>query len=164
MTSRMFALILVTALACGCATQHGGNSSPARGASPSAFFAVSVADIDRMSEWYRKTLDLDVQSEGVAPGGRIRFVLLQRDGALVELLQLPDARPRSELAPAAPDAAQIHGVYKAGFVVADLDAEYARLERDGVAFEFPIVKPPQGPYRVFGLRDPEGNLIQIFGR
>ncbi|MBI3885741.1 MAG: VOC family protein [Opitutae bacterium] len=135
---------------------------PPLSAAPGAVVALSVADLDRQLAWYRDTLGFTLFSHGTAPNVTLRFALLTRGPSLVELLQFPDAKP---LAAAAPGVAvhQLHGFFKGGFVVADLDAHFRALQARGVAFEFEIVRPPNGPYRTFGLRDPEGNLLQFFG-
>ena len=49
-------------------------------------------------------------------------------------------------------------------VVADVAALFAALKQRGVAFAFELAQPTNGPYRVFGVTDPEGNLLQFFGR
>ncbi len=134
------------------------------GARPAAFVALSVADLERVLPFYRDALGFRVFSKGEVPDRNIRYALLQHDGALIELLELPDARPRATVAPMIDDAAQIHGFFKSGFVVADIDAVHARMTRSGIELAFELGKPTNGPYRVFGVRDPEGNLLQIFGR
>jgi hypothetical protein len=65
--------------------------------------------------------------------------------------------------PSAQEASRIHGFFKSGLVVPDVDAVYNALKAKGVVFAFELGRPAEGPYRVFGLRDPEGNLLQIFG-
>lgn len=133
------------------------------GKAPAPFVAVSVADLDRMVAWYRDSLEFTLHSQGTIPGGKIRFALLQQGNSLVEVLQLPDSRPLKEAAPGFREA-QIQGFFKAGFVVEDLDRVYAAVRKKGVHINYEIVRPPDGPYRTFGIRDPEGNLIQFFGR
>ena len=63
---------------------------------------------------------------------------------------------------------EVHGLTKepARHMVAldtdDLDAEYERLKAAGVEFiEAPTETPEQGP-RIATLKDPEGNLVQLF--
>lgn len=125
-----------------------------------AFVALSVADLDRVLPFYRDTLGFEVLSAGTPPERPlIRFALLQRGNALIEVLQLPDAKPRAE----GVAAHQIHGFFKSGFVVDDIDAAYTRLMGLQVPFAYELGKPPNGPYRSFGVRDPEGNLVQFFG-
>ena len=63
---------------------------------------------------------------------------------MIELLQLPDAKPREEAAPGTTAAHQVHGFFKGGFVVKDIDDVYARLKRLNVKFEYELGKPPNG--------------------
>lgn len=133
------------------------------GSAPGAFLALSVASMDRMLPWYRDTLGFHVYREGVISERQIRFALVRQGTAFIELLQLPDARPRAEAAPGTTGAFQIHGFFKSGFVVADIDRVYHLLVSRGVRLEYTLGRPPDGPYRSFGVRDPEGNLLQFFG-
>jgi ketosteroid isomerase-like protein/sugar lactone lactonase YvrE/catechol 2,3-dioxygenase-like lactoylglutathione lyase family enzyme len=155
----------------------GGNPSPApapRSARPASadtllgtptgpFIAVSVADLDRMLAWYRDTLGFSVHRSGISPNGQIRFALLRSGAALVELLQIPGAVPRAEAAPRTTGSHQIHGFFKSGLVVADIDRAYRRLQGMGVRFDYDLGRPAENPMRSFGVRDPEGNLVQFFG-
>ena len=129
-----------------------------------AFLALSVADLDRLVPWYRDTLGFRVHSSGLAPNGKIRFALLQQDNVLIEMLQLPDAKALKTALPGATGPHEIHGFFKAGFVVPDIDAVYRRVNAMKLTLAYRLGKPPGGPYRSFGLRDPEGNLLQFFGR
>ena len=150
------------------AAPAGAQATPATsrilGASSGAFVALSVAGIDRSVAWYRDTLGFTVDTMGVAPNGVTRFALLSQGNALLELLQLPDAKPRTDAAPGTKNAYQIHGFFKAGFLVADIDAAHRHLRGLGVPLAYELGRPPNGPYRSFGVRDPEGNLLQFFGR
>ena len=134
------------------------------GPRPAPFLALSVADLDRQLAWYRDTLGFQVYSEGVAPNGTIRFALLQQGQTLLELLQLPDAKPLGTAAPGIAGPYLIHGFFKSGFVVADIDAVYRRIVALGIRLAYDLGQPPNGPFRSFGIRDPEGNLLQFFGR
>lgn len=138
--------------------------SPLLGAHPAPFLAISVADIDAQSAWYTQTLGFEVASQGSVPGRNIRYALLRQGSAMIELLQIPEARPRSVAARDASDASRIHGFFKGGMVVEDVAGLFQRLKAQGVTFSFELGSPPGGgPYRVFGLSDPEGNLLQFFG-
>lgn len=139
-------------------------AAPLLGAHPAPFIAISVADIDAQVAWYTQTLGFEVGSQGSVPGRNIRFALLRQGSAMIELLQIPEARPRSVAARDASDASRIHGFFKGGMVVEDVAGLFQRLKAQGVTFSFELGQPPGGgPYRVFGLSDPEGNLLQFFG-
>ena len=132
------------------------------GESPGPFLALSVAHLDTMVAWYRDNLGFTVYSSGTTETG-IQAALLLRGNALIELLQIPLARPRTTAAPGTTDASQIHGFFKSGFVVRDIDAAYRRALMIPHSLAYKLVKPSTGPYRTFGVKDPEGNLIQFFG-
>ena len=131
------------------------------GPTPGSFLALSVVDIDRQVAWYRDTLGFEVRNQGDALNGTVRFAILHQGFTMLEIIQHRDARdggiPRK-------DSHLIHGIFKAGFLVSDIDYAYATLSSRRVRFEYELGKPDQSTYRSFGLRDPEGNLLQIFGR
>lgn len=155
-------VLLLGALTSRLAAQSGAKDL--LGGSSGGFVALSVASLDRLVPWYRDTLGFTVFSQGTGPNGGIRFALLQQGNALIEMLQFPDAKPRTEAEPGTTRPFQIHGVFKSGFVVADIDEVYRRIKEMGVPRAFELSKPPDGPYRTFGVRDPEGNVVQVFGR
>ena len=74
------------------------------------------------------------------------------------------ATQHSRTRPRGSQPVQTHGFFKSGFVVDDIDAEYARLKGLNVTLAYDLGQPPGGPYRSFGVRDPEGNLLQYFGK
>lgn len=138
-------------------------AAPALALHPAPFIALSVADLERQQRWYRDTLGFTVTAHGTMPHNGIRYLLLRDGAALIELLQVPGARARAAIAPELRDAAQLHGFFKSGMVVADVAGLQRRLQARGADIAFALVRPPNGPYRVFGVRDPEGNLLQFFG-
>jgi catechol 2,3-dioxygenase-like lactoylglutathione lyase family enzyme len=162
---RLAELVYVIATVCVAPVeaQSPSGDSLLLGRNPAPFWAISVADLDSQLAWYRDTLGFAVFSQGTMPGPQIKFALLQQGSALIELLQIPDARSLREVAPNAPDQSRIRGFFKGGAVVADVEGLFQRLRARGVRFAFELGKPPGGPYRVFGVRDPEGNLLQFFG-
>lgn len=161
-------VILLCVVMCTFHTKaHGAvlaSDSTLLGKQPGAFIGLSVQNIEKVAAWYQDTLGFAVYSQGTIPTRSIRYMLLQQSSVLIELLQLPDAQPRPVIAPNAKEAHQIHGFFKSSFVVQDIEAVLQRLQKLNVRLEFGLSKPPNGPYRVFGLRDPEGNLLQVFGK
>lgn len=160
--------IFVAVCACAGSASAAASSSPPGepflGAQPAPFLAVSVANLDVQLAWYRDKLGFAVSSQGTLPARQIRYALLRQGSALVELLEIPGAKPRSALSRDAPaDSSLVHGFFKSGMVVQDVAGLFNRLKANGVAFAFELTKPPNGPYRVFGVNDPEGNLLQFFG-
>ena len=122
------------------------------------FFALSVADAAAEARWYQEVLGLKVQRDFRPPGTAIHVVLLKSDALMIELLQHPEAKPLTQ----APDRFLVHGIFKVGFSVPDLDATVQALKAKGVVFIYEITKDPATGLRFAICKDREGNEIQIF--
>jgi catechol 2,3-dioxygenase-like lactoylglutathione lyase family enzyme len=127
-----------------------------------AFFAVSVADIETSGAWYSKNLGL-VVSYHPPKSGPGQVMVLEGGGLMVELIQHDEAIPLAKLAPAVSDSFKVHGIFKAGVVVKDLDATLAYLKERGVPIAFGPFAAKEGRRANFIIRDNAGNLIQFFG-
>lgn len=122
------------------------------------FFALSVADAAAEARWYQENLGLKVLRDFRPPGTAIHVVLLQSDALMIELLQHGDAKPLTQ----APDRYLVHGLFKVGFTVPDLEATVRALKAKGVAFPYDVTKDPATGLRFAIFKDVEGNEIQIF--
>jgi catechol-2,3-dioxygenase len=156
-----FVCTLVVSLATACAT--GPRAITNGPAGQGTFFALSVGDVAAMSRWYQDTLGLRVRVSGEAPNKIAKFAILEGSSALVELIQHSKASDRAVVAPSATEAHMIHGVFKVGMIVGDLDALYARIKQRGIAVAYELMPAKDLPLRSFTIRDPEGNLVQFFG-
>lgn len=155
-------LVPLLAFAPGCASAP----SPAAANGPAvsaAFFALSVSDVDRVAAWYVEHLGFRQELESDRRPQGPRGVILVREGARLELLQFSSARPRAGWGMSG-EAHEVHGILKIGFEVRDLDALFAALQSGRVEQFFPIVRPPGSSLRTFGVKDPDGNIVQFFGR
>jgi catechol 2,3-dioxygenase-like lactoylglutathione lyase family enzyme len=126
-----------------------------------AFFALSVADLEASTRWYAEKLGLAVVMREPKQGGAA-VAVLEGGGLVVELVARDGAVPLGTAAPGR-GALDVHGIFKAGVVVADYDRALAALRARGV----PIVI---GPFPAtatrranFIFRDGAGNLIQVIG-
>ena len=127
-----------------------------------AFFALSTGDFDRLISWYRDNLGFTVDSSRTTPAG-LRGALLSRQGALLEVLQLPAAKSRKDWGiPDKPES--IHGILKIGFEVADLDKLFSTVKDRHLNVFFEPTKPENNPLRTFAVKDPDGNIVQFFGK
>jgi catechol 2,3-dioxygenase-like lactoylglutathione lyase family enzyme len=161
-TASAVVFTIAASLLVGCASgAREVNAGHARGG---AFFALSVADVAVMSRWYQQTFGLRVVASGEAPNKIARFAILDGDGLVVELIQHTQASDRSVVAPTATGAHMIHGIFKTGMVVPDLDVLYARFTNQGIAIVNELMPAKDMAMRSFAVRDPEGNLLQFFGR
>ena len=122
-----------------------------------AFFALSVADLDASSGWYRDKLGLEVvfappPASGFAvvvlAGGALMVELVHRDGAVQDPCGTTDP-------------SQCHGFFKVGVVVMDLGKTLEKLAARGVPVAFgPFPRQPNQPANAI-IRDNAGNLIQL---
>ena len=122
-------------------------------AQPRTFIAVEVTDIVAAEAWYVRTFD----APRVNTFSRAAFEqrVLQGPDVIIELVQSIPARPVTERG---------SEIIKAGFVVDDLDARVARWTEQGVQFRGHRVHDDALDLDAVLLMDPDGNLIQIFGR
>jgi catechol 2,3-dioxygenase-like lactoylglutathione lyase family enzyme len=137
---------------------------PLAGKTLGVFFALSVADVDAMSAWYRDKLGFRIASHGEAPNKIAKFAILEAEGSILEMIQRGDARPLARAVPGAQGPYEIHGLFKAGFHVADLDAVYKRVKERAIPVAYDLMPAKDVDLRSFTIRDPEGNLIQFFGK
>jgi catechol 2,3-dioxygenase-like lactoylglutathione lyase family enzyme len=109
-----------------------------------------VDDVGAAVDFYTTHLGFTVQTRA---GGAFADVVR---GPLRLLL----SGPASSGARATPEDAASAGRNRIHLVVADLDAEIARLRGAGLAFRSDVVSGPGG--RQILLGDPAGNLIELF--
>jgi catechol 2,3-dioxygenase-like lactoylglutathione lyase family enzyme len=154
---KVFVALVVTALL--------GTGASAQTAQPDvaftthgAFFALSVSDVAASTRWYTEKFGLRVTQQTAKSPGNVGVAILEGGGLIVELLQIDGA--------AAPGKAanMVHGFFKAGIIVDDLNGALAKLKARDVEIAY-------GPYPASAtqranaiVKDNAGNLIQLFGR
>jgi catechol 2,3-dioxygenase-like lactoylglutathione lyase family enzyme len=150
--------VLVRAQATTDATQ-----GPAFRTVPGAFIGVSVGNLEESVRWYTEKLGLTV----IMRPPKIEqssAVVLEGGGLIVELMKHDQGVPLTTAAPSITRDYLVHGIYKAGFFVEDLDATVARLRARGVTIAIgPFPATAEQPANLL-IRDNAGNHIQIFGR
>jgi lactoylglutathione lyase len=125
---------------------------------------ISVFDIEKMAEWYRKAFQLERHGNLNVSGSDLTItVLMHPSGTRVEILHRPNSR--SGPVPRTPaEAAETRGYGHFAFAVVDVDGMFAHLVANGAA---PIMHPTTGPRdraRIAFVADPEGNLIELICR
>lgn len=128
-----------------------------------SFFALSVSDVDLLANWYCKNLGFRIDQRGEIANGGPKYALLSSDSALLELLQFPTAKSRAASG-LSEETHQVHGIFKIGFVVPDIETLFSTAESRRLNIFFSLVKPPNNPLRTFGLKDPDDNIVQFFGQ
>ena len=139
-----------------------GATSPAFTTAKGAFLGVSVGDLEASVRWYSEKLGLRV----VMRPPKIEkstAVILEGGGLIVELMHHDDAVPLATAAPSVTRNYMVHGIFKAGVIVADFDKAIAELRARGVPIAI-------GPFAATAeqranaiIRDNAGNFIQLFG-
>src|SRR5262249_51460029 len=128
-----------------------------------SFFALSVADINASAKWYAEKLGLTLTTPPTR-SDQVAFAVLEGGGLIVELIQHDNGVALTQVAPHVTDRTLLHGLVKAGALIANFDQTVAALRARGVTIAF-------GPYPASAtqranviIQDNEGNLIQFFGQ
>jgi len=128
-----------------------------------AFFALSVADLDASTKWYSEKLGLKVTMK-MPKQNKSTVTVLEGGGLIVELIKNDDARPLRIISPEINDNIFVHGIFKAGAIVGDLDQMVSMFKKRGVEIAFgPFPSRPNQRSNVI-IKDNSGNLIQFFGK
>lgn len=119
-----------------------------------AFLALRVRDAEASAAWYARTFGLSLANSFST--GRYEQRILDGDGLIVELVQLKSGM--TEPAPAS------LGYMKGGWVVDDFDGKVRRWRAAGVTFLGRIIYDDKLKLNAAILSDPDGNMVQIYGR
>ncbi len=128
------------------------------------FLALSVKELEPMARWYTGTFALTLIKDLPAPDGATHTRILGSPDLLVELSQHRRARSLQEYAGAPTPGFLVHGFFKAGLFVTDLDRAMEVLKNRGVTSFGQAQGDPQSGLRWVLFRDPGGNILQLFQR
>ncbi|MET1112747.1 MAG: VOC family protein [Allosphingosinicella sp.] len=119
-----------------------------------AFLALRVSDAEASAGWYSRIFDLSLAARYSTD--RYEQRILHGEGLIVELIQL-----KTGMAPSDPTGL---GFMKGGYVVGDFDGKIRRWRAAGVTFLGRIIYDDKLKLNAAALKDPDGNMIQIYGR
>ena len=128
-----------------------------------AFFALSVADIEASTKWYTEKLGLKITMQQPAQN-KVAVAILEGGGLIVELIQNEEAQPLSSAAPAIKNSILVHGFFKAGVIVDDLDKVITHFKEKNVNIAYGPFPSGANQRANVIIRDNGGNLIQFFGK
>ena len=128
------------------------------------FVAMSVPDLDASSNWYVEKLGLKIVKHATSADKKSAVTILQGNGFSVELIWLADAVSLSKIAPELKGSHQVHGIFKSGIFVDDLDSAWQELKSRHVTMAFEPFFDASMQCRMFAIRDNNGNILQFFGR
>ncbi|GAA1781200.1 hypothetical protein GCM10009795_029370 [Nocardioides hankookensis] len=125
---------------------------------------LNVADLDAMSAWYCKNLDLAIEFEFALEHVDFRGAMLRSaDGHRIELLCR--AGNQAGLQASNPvEAALTRGYGHIAFDVPDVDAAYDALVAAGATDRMSPRPSPEPGVQMAYVADPEGNLIELLDR
>ena len=134
------------------------------------FLALTVSDLERSVQFYRDVLGMEevktvtVSDEKAAASASSELGVHFRIFSLGPLaLKLVEVQKEPRQTQGLVD--DYLGVRYIAFVVEDLDATHAELEERGVDFLSPIMpsEPENSVERLVFFRDPDGNLLELYG-
>jgi len=163
LTLRSVAFIFLLMITAACAVRPQIPEASARSQPAVQFWAVSVADAALIADWYEKHFGFRTVEQTTLSGGA-RTRVLQSDFAILELVEVPEAKALSEIAPQMGRRFLVHGVFKVGIFVTDLESTVQRLRESGVTFRGGIINDTNLKVRTILAIDPEGNTVQLFER
>lgn len=132
-------------------------------AGPVDHVAISVADLEGMTEWYKRALGLeeDIADRMAIPEQGVRGSLLMGPrGFRLEILSRPDSTRRDPPHTDTIEALRDQGYHHWGFLVADLDAALARLQAAGATLVHRKAELASHNALFAIVADPEGNMIE----
>lgn len=125
------------------------------------FSAILVSDMGSSRDWYTQALGYEVRSENKIEG-RFEIVNMQRGTAALELIELASAESPKSVIPNFTAKTRLHGIFKIGYEVQDLDPWIDHLRKLQVQFQGEVVQDPNTNRRMVIILDPDGNRIQLF--
>jgi catechol 2,3-dioxygenase-like lactoylglutathione lyase family enzyme len=128
------------------------------------FLAISVNDVEASTNWYASVFGVSVLKDLPSSDSSVHTRVLSSDDLLIELSEHSRARSLQSYAGAPAPTYLVHGFFKAGFFVENLDHAVEVLKARGVtSFGSTQGDPPTGLRWVL-FRDNGGHFLQLFER
>jgi catechol 2,3-dioxygenase-like lactoylglutathione lyase family enzyme len=124
--------------------------------------ALATGDLDASIAWYETVLGFTVTERGRFDAVGADFAMIEAAGMRIELVSRPQAEHRRVDRTPAPHHLDVLGYKAIVFETDDLPAATAALRQHGVELVWSD-QPLNAERSSTMLRDPEGNLINIFG-
>lgn len=164
-TSGAFVLMFFILL---CSSSFRQNNPPQTGAAATfnatgTFYALSVPDLEASIKWYTEKLGMKVVLQTPKKDG-FALALLDGGGFAIELVQYDAAVPLSSAAPSIRQSHMVHGIYKAGILVDDLQKVIDYLKEKNVEIVMGPYPGRAGRRSNLAIKDNSGNLIMFLGK
>jgi hypothetical protein len=128
------------------------------------FLAISVADVELSARWYSRTFNLDLLKDVPAKDSQVHTRLLHSPELVVELSQHATAKPLRGYVGAPTPTFLVHGFFKAGMFVENLERSVEILRQRGVADIGAVQSDKLLGLRWVLFRDNGGNFLQLLER
>jgi catechol 2,3-dioxygenase-like lactoylglutathione lyase family enzyme len=123
--------------------------------------AISVADLQKETDWYVKMLDAKVVKDADFGGAGTHFRWLMIGTQRLELVYSPTAKDSVPARPKPPGHAGLHGFTHVTLATPDIAATKAALIAKGATLALDVTDVTPLGVRVLYLADPEGNAVEI---
>jgi Glyoxalase/Bleomycin resistance protein/Dioxygenase superfamily len=162
---RALAAVLVASLSVtAVSAQAPAPAAQSLGVRPPQFLAISVADLDASTKWYTQSFALSTTRDLPSTDGSVRTRILSSPEFVIELSQHASAKPLRDYAGAPTPTFLVHGFFKAGVFVDDLDRAVAQLTARGVKGIGAAQADESLGLRWVLFRDNGGNFLQLLER
>jgi catechol 2,3-dioxygenase-like lactoylglutathione lyase family enzyme len=126
------------------------------------FFALSVPNAQSTSDWYRRAFGVQLLHEIKPADGSAHILIVGTDELLIEIMQSRAAKsPGAEVIE---NRHLTHGIAKIGLYVQDLDGAVEHLRGMNAKFATGIIENQKLDMRFVLVKDPDGNIVQLFSR
>jgi len=125
--------------------------------------AISVADIEVETAFYRDVLDFTVETDASVRDGAVHFRWLTNGTQRIELVQVAGSQPGA-VHPAPPSHAAVRGLTHLTLQTSDIANVRNVLAMRGVTPALDITEVAALGIKVMYLLDPEGNAVEIAQR
>ena len=132
---------------------------------PSASFcAVMVPNAVESARWYEENLGFSKVRTSDEPNGVSRIILLEQEGAMLEIMQVHDSFAFDSVSKKPHD--RLDGIQKFGFLVEKevFDRIHRNLEEKKASFVGGVFTDSGMKMRTFIVRDHDRNMVQFFAR
>lgn len=131
--------------------------------STGSFYAISVPDLDASVKWYAEKLDLKVILQTPRKDG-FSFAMLGNENFVIELVSYDAALPLNNAAPSIKQNHLVHGIFKVGILVDDLEKVIDHLKKKEVEIVMGPYPGRGGRRSNLAIKDNSGNLILFLGK
>jgi catechol 2,3-dioxygenase-like lactoylglutathione lyase family enzyme len=128
------------------------------------FTAIITKDLEASLPWYTEVLGFEVQDQAASEERGFKQANLQREGILLELIELDQAVVPEEALPGYTPRTRLTGLFKTGFLAPEFERWMDHFREKGVEPHGGVVTDPHSGKKMVILKDPDGNRVQIFGK